>query len=247
MAHCQLGGLRWRVDPTQVSWSYQLDTSVINTLGGQVIQILGATLSDLVIAGDFGHKWGQKATNQDSWQQATDFHHRIKSMMDSQLSVPFMKSATGKRVAAEATWVHKPYTFTYHDGLHDWSFQVLVKDLSDPLEGASLTHTVSRPNYQYQLTLFIVQANSDVVHAIAVDPFIARIAKGVGWKKSSFHGATTAKDVQDIIMANGGSVGSLLAKALGGSALTVPSTTGAPPVAKTKPTPPSGNVGRDRK
>jgi hypothetical protein len=77
MAVMQLGDLRWRVDPTSVDWSFQLDTAVINTLGGQVIQLLGATLSDLTVSGDFGELRGPN--HQASWQLAAAFHPSVRS------------------------------------------------------------------------------------------------------------------------------------------------------------------------
>lgn len=220
MAYCQLGDMRWRVDPTNVNWSYQLDTSRIETLGGQVVQILGATLSDMTISGDFGQDHPGK---QLSWQLAEGFHRKIQAMMDAQVSEPFSANSKGSGgyVWAEDTYVHNPYQLTYHDGVHDWSFKVLVKAIEDPM-GGSLTHTVARPNYQYKLTLFIVQADSDLIRTIASDAFISRIAQGVGWRRNAYHGAVTAQDAQDFIVANGGSITGMFAKILGGQPVTYP-------------------------
>jgi hypothetical protein len=228
MAYCQLGTLRWRIDPTDINWSYQLDTAVINTLGGQVVQILGATLSDMTISGNFGHAWrgsGWTASGGESWQLANYFHNTIRGLMDQQLSLPHQgggQSALGStHIRAENTSVHQPWTLNYSDGVHNWTFKVLVKGITDP-DGDSLDFTNGKFNHQYQLTLFIVQAGSDAVQTIAVDPFISRIAKGVGWSKASFHGITDLARVESIIMANGGSISQMLAKDLGGEALTPP-------------------------
>lgn len=48
------------LSPNNVSWDYSLKTNVIDTYGGQVIQILGVSIQDLVIEGFFGSEgmWG---------------------------------------------------------------------------------------------------------------------------------------------------------------------------------------------
>lgn len=219
MAFCQLGDLRWRVDPVNVNWSYQIDTARIETLGGQVVQILGATLSDMTISGDLGmDHYGRK----ESWQLANAFHRKIQAMMDAQVSLPFTKGP-GTWVNAEQTYVHQPYQLTYHDGVHDWSFKVMIKGIEDgDGSGTSITYTNGKFNHRYNLTLFIVQAESDIVKTIASDAFISRIAKGVGWSKSNFHGSISAEAAAGFISNNGGSVTGFLAKVIGGEPLQVP-------------------------
>jgi len=43
-----------RLSPTQVSWTYNLNTKITNTYGGQVVQILGINYDKLIIEGRFG-------------------------------------------------------------------------------------------------------------------------------------------------------------------------------------------------
>lgn len=242
MGICQLGSLRWRVDPNNVSWAYQVDTAVIDTLGGQVVQILGATLSDLVVTGDFGMRWNASSPgrqrgdqSKQSWLLANNFHARIKQLMDAQMSTPFMKNTKGgHKIKAEATQVPRPLVFSYHDGIHDWQFKVLVKGLADGVgDGSAISYSNGKFNHTYQLTLFIVQADSAARRFIATDAFLSRIADGIGWKRSNYHGAIGVDDVQSIIMANGGSIEAMLTKTLGGQKLEVPGGLG---VASTTPT-----------
>lgn len=47
--------LRFRTNPNSIWWSYKLITSRQNTYGGQVIQILGARIDDLVVTADIGN------------------------------------------------------------------------------------------------------------------------------------------------------------------------------------------------
>lgn len=48
------GDLVVRLAPTDVQWSYQLNTSVQNTYGGQVVQVLSVAFDKLTITGKFG-------------------------------------------------------------------------------------------------------------------------------------------------------------------------------------------------
>lgn len=54
--------LNLRLNLNGINWSYELNTNVIDTFGGQVIQILGISLGELVIQGQFGREgpWGLK-------------------------------------------------------------------------------------------------------------------------------------------------------------------------------------------
>lgn len=45
---------RFRTNPNAIRWSYRLKTSVTNTYGGRVIQILSASVDDLVVTADAG-------------------------------------------------------------------------------------------------------------------------------------------------------------------------------------------------
>lgn len=46
--------LTFRTDPNKITWSYKLNTSVEETYGGRVIQILSAAIDDLTITADAG-------------------------------------------------------------------------------------------------------------------------------------------------------------------------------------------------
>jgi hypothetical protein len=49
-----VGALNLRLPPTSVEWTFKLNTSVTDTYGGQVIQILSTSYDGLVIEGRFG-------------------------------------------------------------------------------------------------------------------------------------------------------------------------------------------------
>lgn len=230
MAVAQLGSLKWRVDPSNVSWNYQIDANRIETLGGQVVQILGSTLSDLTVSGDLGQDHGRA---QESWQLANAFHQNIKAMMDWQ-TLPakqsnFSPMKNGKpKSFTDAGVVHRPFSFTYMDGVHNWSFQVLIKGISDADGSGSITYSNGKFNHAYILSLFIVQADSELVRTIASDAFISRISAGIGWKQSAFNGPMNALDAQTFIESNGGSISGLLAAALSGQPLQQPNANNTP-------------------
>lgn len=50
---------RFRIDPTAVNWSYNLNTNVDETYGGRVVQLLSIRLGDLIVESNSGSgRWG---------------------------------------------------------------------------------------------------------------------------------------------------------------------------------------------
>lgn len=226
MAFAQLGSLKWRIDPNEISWDYQIDANRIETLGGQVVQILGATLGDVTISGDFGQ---DRTHKQESWQLALAFNKKIQQMMDQQ-TLPAKRVTIGTKGVGtgvgsilnkntDAAVVHQPVTFSYMDGVHNWQFKVLIKSIVDSDgSGAAVTHSTGKYSYGYQLTLFIVEAQTDIIKKIATDAYIARISNGLGWKQSKFNGPLTGAQAAAFIQAHGGSVTAYLGGILTGGA-----------------------------
>jgi hypothetical protein len=213
MAVCQLGNLKWRVDPNSINWTYQIDTNRIETLGGQVIQVLGSTLGDLNVSGLFGQDHANKL---ESWQLALAFHTRIQQMIDAQTLPAKTVNLGPSNGVTDAAVVHQPITLNYLDGKHDWSFKVLIKAISDADGSASLTHSSGKFSYGYRLTLFIVESNTDLLSTVATDLFINNIAQGLGWKRSVYQGKMTASDAMTFLSSNGGSVSAYIDKTLTG-------------------------------
>lgn len=206
-AVCQLGPIRFRIAPQNINWNYQIDTAKYDTLGGQVVQVLGATLSDLTITGQFGQTRGRN--NQQSWQLANAFQKQIKSLIDKQtLKAPKVTLGRGDKNKQ----AHAPIPFRYSDGVHDWAFDVLIKSIQD--DDGQLTHATGKFSYSYRLTLFIVQVASENIREVAIDNFIKRLAAGVGWKISIYNGPVDPKEAQAFIAAHGGDVPGFLEKVL---------------------------------
>jgi hypothetical protein len=185
------GGLsaKFRLDPTAVDWSFKVHTHVVQTIGGRVVQVTGATLSDMVITGDFGEDASQRDGTSEppgkSWRLAVAFSNQIRAMMNYQASD-----------ATKQQQMHPTAIFTYPP--LGWKFNVYVKAFTDP-DGGAITMRPGKFSHSYQLTLFIVQDGSDVVagqkngvlskaKAAAINQYLSRISDGFGWKPTTYNG-----------------------------------------------------------
>lgn len=187
MGIANLNGVQFRIDPDSISYDYSIDYAVIDTLGGRVIQVLGATIGDITIQGHFGqdHK-----NNRLSWQLAETFGVQIRQLMDQQVVPPKQGQKGG---------VHQPLRFTYLDGVHNWDMKVMIKGYQDLSGDASIEHTSGKFSYGYSLTLFLVEDKTLSLSRVQSDKFIARISKGLGWKETTFgnNGSFNGSDTLD--------------------------------------------------
>lgn len=173
----------FRLDPSDINWNFQIITNVQETLGGRVVQVIGANLSDLIVVGQIGEQRGK--THYTSWQLAEGFFGKVKQMMDYQ-----SKGSDGQGKMGE------PAIFTYPP--LKIRFFVYIKDFQDLDGGNGITHRSGKFSYGYQMTLFIVQDGSDQrvdagtdSHGVlnrkrqqAIENYMSRIADGIGWKYS---------------------------------------------------------------
>src|SRR4051812_24078460 len=90
--------VKFRIDPTEISWDFKINTSVTNTVGGRVVQVTGATLSDIIVHGGFGERRDfdtenhpvNRDSNPDhafdhwgaSWRLHKRFEFHIRKMME---------------------------------------------------------------------------------------------------------------------------------------------------------------------
>ena len=190
--------VKFRIDPTDVQWQFKIDTTSVDTLGGRVVQVVGATLGDLVIQGSFGENRNLKNEAGQSWRLADAFAAKIRQMMEYQSK---NNNRTGVITADPAIFSYPP---------RDWKFRVNVISIEDPDGGGAVQHRVGKFSYDYVLTLFIVEDLSPstakvgssrgvipVKAADAVDAYLNRIADGVGWKQTEFNGPLGLKKVVD--------------------------------------------------
>jgi len=180
----------FRLNPNNVQWNFVINTSVTPTVGGRVVQVLGASLTDMQVLGSLGEvKAGQSSKSQVSWELHEKFVNNIRAIMDRQTR----DSNTFKKM-------QQPPVFNFP--LKNWRFSVYVKALQDP-KGGAIYHSPDHFSHEYALTLFIVQDNSQDVVTIgkngvlntkrqeAIDNYITRISDGIGWKASKYNGVGT--------------------------------------------------------
>jgi hypothetical protein len=181
--------IAFRVDPDLIDWTWAVQTNVVETIGGRVIQVLGARLEDLTVQGSFGQDHSN-ATTGESWQQAQAFLTVITAIMEQQ-------SADSNTQAL----MHPPAVFSYPP--KGWRWNVYVKSLTDPDGDNSVIFAPGKANQRYVLTLFPVLESSALVPAGTVDgslaqqsqqavtAFMARISDGVGWTANQYTGIYT--------------------------------------------------------
>jgi len=195
--------MKFRIDPDSIDYNIQVHTSVTQTVGGTVIQLLGTSISDVTVAGSIGedHTRGRDTDGVHkgvSWKLAEEFFQAIQAIQ--QVSA---KGSTQPGSATKTTSI-QPVTFIYSPrGIR---FQCYIKSITDPAgDGtAGVVHKVGRANFQYVLTLFPVQEGStslvkagtsngvlDKARAAAIDAYIGRISQGIGWKFTAYNGGST--------------------------------------------------------
>lgn len=200
-----LGDLTFRVAPSQIAWEYHLDSTVINTIGGRVVQVYGATLGDMTVQGLFGQQASVKSGNTQSipvssMQEAKNFSARIAAMVDKQGARPTPDQLTRK----DKTPMHEPFRFTYTgDGVHQWDFSVYIKSLADVNDPEYvISHKTGKYAYGYNLVLFIVEDHTRSLTQIATDAYIERLSVGIGWKRTTYNGPMSADELKAYLAAN---------------------------------------------
>lgn len=172
----------------ELACSFSL-TNVVETIGGRVIQVIGARLDDLTVQGSFGQDHTAGPVNGTTWHLAEKFLSTITKIMEVQSAD---SNQQGK--------MHPPAVFTYPP--KGWRFGVYVKSLTDPdNQGNSVVLTPAKANQRYALSLFIVQDGSAALVKAgttngvfsqkaydAVSAFMARISDGIGWHYTQYNG-----------------------------------------------------------
>jgi hypothetical protein len=195
--------LKFRIDPDSIDYNITVHTSVTQTVGGTVIQLLGTSISDVTVQGSIGedHTLGRDTDGEHkgkSWKIAETFFETVQAFQQLQTAG---STTPGSAVGGVDL---QPVTFIYSPkGIR---FQCYIKSITDPAGdgSAGVVHKLGRANYQYVLTLFPVQEGSttlmkagtsngvlDKAKAAAIDAYIGRISKGIGWKFTAYNGGST--------------------------------------------------------
>lgn len=190
--------MSFRIDPTSINLNYSIHTSVQETVGGRVTQILGATLGDISILGTVGEdrtrgpgKNGAPHPG-NGYALIKEFYGKIRDM------IVFQSANVDKPALAipTATFAYPPLNIR---------LPVYVKSLSDPdADGQSAVYNqTGKYLYRYALTLFPVQqsgqtlvqagqsgATFDQAKAQAIEGYLNRItgSNGLGWRPTIYNG-----------------------------------------------------------
>lgn len=221
MSVAMIGGYPFRINPSQVTWEYSVDTSVIPTVGGRVVQILGVTLGDMTVQGLFGH---DRNAGRESWQLAEEFQTNIARLVDRQSQRPTYAQLSG----VDPTPMHPTHRFVYNDDtpesraaglpVHDWDFQVYIKGLRDITNpNMAVQHETGKFSYGYELTLFLQQDNTGKLATVARDEFIQRLSNGLGWQRTPYNGQLTVEELRNYLRNNSpdGTIHGLVLKEFG--------------------------------
>jgi hypothetical protein len=181
----------FRVNPDNIYWDWQILTNTIETIGGRVIQVIGAYLNDLIITGSLGQD--HSTPEGVSWRQAEAFLSLIQQIMEYQ-----------SRDSNQQNLMHPPAVFSYPP--LGWRFNCYVEALDDAdSPGTSIVMSPGKFNQRYQLSLFIVDDASEALvkagesngvvnqkAAAAINAYMARISNGIGWHFSQYNGPITS-------------------------------------------------------
>lgn len=189
MGVAQLGDHQFRLDPTSVSWDFTIKQADMKTVGGKVLQVFGATLGDMTVTGTFG-KGG--------WREQEAFLDKMKKIGDEMV-------ADGRRVSNSQT---PPLHFLYPP--KEWDLLVYLTEYTEPGAAASIDLRNDNIAPKWRLTLFIVEDNGGLRQATA-NAYIARLSKGLGWKKTTYNGPLNVAEYeaasQALAAAGGGTNG----------------------------------------
>ena len=183
----------FRIDPDEVKWNWKINTTVQDTVGGRVVQVVGASLSDITVSGSYGEDHSKKGSSASdmgpgrSWVLAEQFIRRVRQWMEYQSRHPNYYSKTPPNQQSS----NPTLRFTYP--VYGWDFEVYIKDIND-MGGNTVAHKPNKFSYHYTLTMFVVQENAAALGILrgqaarAADSFIQRIAEGIGWER--YHAKT---------------------------------------------------------
>jgi len=179
MATASIGDWEFRINPEEVSWTFEVRTKAISTIGGKVIQILGVDVGDMTVRGSFG-KGGR--VEQQQFLQWCLARTRAQTEQDKAI-VRFRLPDKG------------------------WDFGVKIKSLTESSQ-SSVNLKTSNINPSFVLGLHVEDdlQNLTEIKRAAQATYVANLSRGVGWKRTEYNGPLTAEEV---LAAKGGSLGLL--------------------------------------
>lgn len=178
MGNAVLDGRAFRLDPSSISWDFSINTKETHTIGGKVVQVFGTRMGDITLEGDFGVG---------GWQEQERFLDRIKALGDKALD----------------DWPNsegEPIRFFWP--VNRWDFKVWIREFTQVGSQYSVEMANEEHAPRWRLVLFPVDDNASL-RKVSEDAYIARLAAGIGWKRTQYNGPTGPEEVQAVLAAQG--------------------------------------------
>lgn len=168
-----LGGAGLRVNPNEMRWNFKMKVADQAAVGGKVIQILGVTMSDITLRGQFSRD--KSMGDRDATDAAERFRLRMRN-----IAARSMDDSTSA-----------PVRLTYPP--RGWDFEVYVKSIT-PVDLSVETFAPL-----WELVLFPFGEGSNKVVKGVKDLYIKRMMDGIGWKQTSYNGPMTQALVDETL------------------------------------------------
>jgi hypothetical protein len=170
MANASLAGRVFRINPNSISWEYTSKIAEKPTIGGMVVQAIGAELGDLTVAGEFGVG---------GWEEQNSFMEFISNRAEEQAMFT----------------TNKPFRFTYPS--KGWDFLVYIKAYTQPGSFSGVVYSNDIINPSWKLTLFIVEDASPIKVGTdsAILQYLRRLSQGMGWEQTKYNGPMTPAEI----------------------------------------------------
>lgn len=159
-------GQPFRLDPESVRVGYRMKTARVQTIGGEVVQVLGTTHDTLSISGSFG-KGG--------FVEQRAFLKRMYAIAFYQAD-----STPG---TFRFTWVEK-----------GWDFAIALESYTNPDGPHSVEVNQRIINPKWTLGLYVLDDGGALLTPAGsgADSFIQRLSTGIGWHQTDFNGPDSA-------------------------------------------------------
>ena len=173
MSTATLGDWEFSIDPTDVSWDFNVRTSSTATIGGKVLQVLGVDVNKIVVLGQFG-----KGGRLEQQEFANWLRQRATEQADTNNAVIRF------RVPSKG-----------------WDFGVQIDSLTEQGAQKAISLDVTNFNPKFRLSLHVVDDLGNVmsIKEAAKASYIKNISEGFGWKKTAYNGPLTIEEVEQLL------------------------------------------------
>lgn len=181
-----------RLEPNSISWDYNLNTNIVNTIGGQIIQVLSVNIDTLVIEGQIG-KEGPFGLNENLTRKSPDQQWDNRSgtygvgltQMTEFFRNYFARSSQGGDAHAPGRYQYLPMKVSYHPA-REW--EVI------PTSFPSFRRSLENFAPEWRIEFAVVTSDAEV-QKIAYQMAMDRLMDGIGYHARNPFSDPLADDV----------------------------------------------------